>query len=70
VEIPGRYPGLRPGWDHGRAPGGPVAPARSRAGSLVCGQPHGTFSGIHVDALKALRNQITAARQRAASTPA
>jgi hypothetical protein len=42
----------------------------SRAGSLVCDQPHGTFSEIYVDALKALRNQITAARQRAASTPA
>jgi hypothetical protein len=43
---------------------------KSRAGSPVCGQPHGTFSEIYVDALKALRNQTTAARQRAASTPA
>jgi hypothetical protein len=47
-----------------------VASVRSRAGSLVCDQPHVTFSEIYADALKALRNPITAARQRAASTPA
>jgi hypothetical protein len=28
---------------------------KSRAGSLVCGQPHGTFSEIYADALKPLR---------------
>ena len=79
----GQLPELAGGWtrhravssaggyrDYGRAPGGPVAPVKSRAGSLVRGQPHGTFSELYVDAFKALRNQITVARQRAASTPA
>src|SRR5580704_7949750 len=57
----GQLPELAGGWtrhravssaggyrDHGRAPGGPVAPVKSRAGSPVRGQPHGTFSEIHV----------------------